>query len=618
VKIAPYGTWRSWIRETMACRQGAVYQDLVVDQQDIYWVEMRPWQQGRCVLVKKSFNGAPLEVLPPHFSVRTRVHEYGGNAFTVCNQTVFFIHDLTQALYRYHPDQDSQPLCLFANPKQRFADLVCTPFGIVAVMEDHHDSKVKNALVSIDVTRGKITILHQTNDFYASPAVNARGDQIAWISWDHPNMPWDNNGLYQAHLTNEGLSQIKQIDAAFKEQSFFQPGWLEEDTLLVVSDKSNWWNPYRVQGKSLKPLFERQAEMGLPLWILGRKTWAKLDQSLIFIAFDPVLQHDQLLKLEKNEIKILDLPFHHFWQIQSYQNKIVCFAAAKDQPATVIEVCPQGSYQALVTPNHQTKLAGWLSEPEAIRLPHCYGYFYRPKNAEFGGAENAKPPLIVKVHGGPNANSGCDLNLEIQYWTSRGFAFLDVNYRGSTGYGRQFRQSLYGQWAVFDVEDCVEAAQYCVANFHVHSEQLFITGSSAGGLTVLSALTQGVFKAGVCLYPVSDCEALTQETHKFEAFYLEKLIGPYPQEQAIYRQRSPLHYLEQLTTPVLFFQGLKDPVVSPSQTRRFVRALKKRGVACELHEFSDEAHGFKQASTREKVLALQLNFFKKILGLPEQ
>ncbi len=607
---APYGTWDSPITAELASSAIVSFQDVALDNDVLYWSEMRPTDGGRYVIVKHA-NGKTEDVLPQGFNARTRVHEYGGAAFAVFNGTIYFINFQDQRLYRLKPNERPIPLTVEG---VRFADMQVTPYGIVAIAESHsqNDKEPKNFLSLINTENGNITELASGNDFYSSPALNKDKTKIAWISWNHPNMPWDNTQLWVADISAKGLSKAYQVDAETIEQSFFQPQWGANNQLVVASDKSNWWNLYQVEGNTLKSLLSVESEIGQPLWNFGASTWGFYQKGIICSFFK---EGKNRLFYFDGELKDLSLPYRSFSQIRVDGNKVAFIAGASDKPSAIVLL--ENEQLNIVKENMQKIEADYVSVPEHITYPsenrESHAYLYLPKNKEYKGPKGELPPLIVRSHGGPTANSGANLNLDVQYWTSRGFAFVDVNYAGSTGYGREYRHSLNRQWGIFDVQDCVNVAQYLANKGIVDKHKLAITGGSAGGYTTLAALVfSDTFAVGASHYGVSELAALVHDTHKFEARYLDNLIGPYPQDKQVYHDRSPLYHIDKLNSPVIFFQGDEDKIVLPNQAQMMYDALVKKGIESEYWLFKGEQHGFRKAENRITALEKQRAFFLKV------
>jgi dipeptidyl aminopeptidase/acylaminoacyl peptidase len=610
--VAPYGTWESPISAEMASSAIVGFSDVVVDGEDIYWSEMRPSEAGRYVIVKQG-KGQPQDILPKDFSARTRVHEYGGAAFTVDKGIVYFVNFADQRLYRMGVGETPEAI---TQNGIRFADFQITPFGMIAIAESHLKNTLEpeNYLALIDLKTGDVKTLAQGYDFYSSPALNSDFTQIAWISWNHPNMPWDNTELWVANITKEGLTAQKRIDAGFQEQAFFQPQWSAKNELIVVSDKNNWWNLYQVQNQQLTLLFAVDSEIGRPLWNFGASTWGFYQDGILCTYFSD--GKNRLFFCKDGTRTAIDLPFANFSQLR-IQGSTVAFIGGNPLKPTAMVRLQQLKKPEILRENSPFVIdEGYLSQPQHIsyesatgRLSHAY--YYAPHNQDFSD-EKHLPPLIVRSHGGPTANCGADFNLDIQYWTSRGFAFVDVNYAGSTGYGRAYRKSLENKWGIFDVEDCEYAALYLANKSLVDKNKLAITGGSAGGYTTLAALTfTKTFQVGASHYGVSDCEALAKDTHKFEARYLDRLIGPYPQARAIYLERSPLYHVDKLSSPVIFFQGDEDKIVPVDQAQKMYDALQKKSILTELYIFEGEQHGFRKAQNRITVLKKMKAFFLK-------
>lgn len=615
-KIAPFGTWDSPISAQQASASVLAFQDVVVDGEAIYWSEMRPQEGGRYAIMKASEQG-PKEMLPAPWNARTRVHEYGGASFTAHQGIIYFIHFADQRLYRLADDE----IAALTPPGIRLAECKMTPYGIIAIAESHQDNgEPKNFLALVHLATGEVAPLAQGDDFYSSPALNQDFTQIAWISWKHPNMPWDDTQLWVANINQQGLSAVRRVDASNENQAFFQPQWNKKGELVVASDKNNWWNLYQVVGDKLEILFSVESEIGQPLWTLGASTWTFLpDNSIACTFFQNGKNH--LFIYKNHQLTPLTLPYNHFAQIRAHQDNVVCIAGSPNKATAMLKIGPFGEFEILRENVALNIDATYLSQPKHITFPShegrlAHAYFYPPCNKDFQGLPGTKPPLIVKSHGGPTANCGVNLNLDIQYFTSRGFAVVDVNYAGSSGYGRQYRKSLEGNWGIFDVQDCQACALYLAEQGLVDKNKLAITGGSAGGYTTLAALAfTKTFHVGASLYGVSDLAALAEETHKFESRYLDKLIGPYPQEKSTYQQRSPLYHIDTISAPIIFFQGDEDKIVLPNQAQMMVEALQAKGIPTKYILFQGEQHGFRKAENRIQVLEQQKQFYLRAFGL---
>tara|TARA_R110002110_G_scaffold415856_3_gene658452 strand:+ start:26679 stop:28550 length:1872 start_codon:yes stop_codon:yes gene_type:complete len=611
---AEFGTWDSPIGAEMVAKNNIAFQDIVLDNNNIYWSEMRPSEGGRYVIVKQS-NHKTTDILPDDYNARSRVHEYGGSAFTVKDDIIYFVNYTDQKIYELKPDQKPRAI---TQAGTRFADMHVTPFGIIAVAESHTENKIpENYIAQIDTESGKISKITDGKDFYASIAISSDYKNIAWICWNQPNMPWDNNELWTAKLSDNGISSPQQIEPKVIEQSFFQPQWRKDNQLFVISDKSNWWNLYAVSDTIITPVFKVNSEIGLPQWVFNMSTWGFYNDKIICTFSEQGM--GKLFEYDADKLSEINLPFTSFSQIRCNDNNLVMLAGSSTLPTRIIKLTPDYKHTTLQSSLDLQVHSDYLSAPEHIQFDttdgrQAYAYFYPPKNKHYQGMAHSLPPLIVKSHGGPTASASPNLNLQIQYWTSRGFAFADVNYAGSTGYGRQYRKSLEGQWGIYDIDDCSAVAKYLSSQNKVNSNKLAITGGSAGGYTTLAALTfTNTFHVGASHYGVSNLEALAKETHKFEAKYLDRLIGPYPEAKNLYRQRAPIENTKKLSAPIIFFQGAEDEIVPPNQAEAMYFALKEKGIKTSYFLFPGEQHGFRKSENIVTALEEQNKFFVEVL-----
>ncbi len=621
---APYGSWKSPITADLIVSDTVGFGQIVLDGEDVYWSEMRPTEGGRNVIVRRNREGHTEDVLPAPFNARTRVHEYGGGAFTVCDGVIWFSNFSDQRVYRLVPDD--APVAITPEGGQRYADGVIDRRRrrLICVREDHASGNHPvNAIVSLDLNgRRETQVLAAGHDFYASPRLSPDGSQLAWIAWDHPNMPWDGTELWRAEVMEDGTLGKAVRLAGGKEESIFQPVFSPEGILYFVSDRSGWWNLYRRHNGKVESLVTMEAEFGLPQWVFGMSTYAFESENRIVCAYNQQgIWHLATVDTVRRELTPVDTPYTDIGSLCARPGQAVFLAAAPTQLPAVVQ-CDLATGRLDVLRRSATVCLepGYLSKPRAIEYPSAGGetvhaFFYAPRNHDYEGETSEKPPLLVLSHGGPTSAASSALNLKIQYWTSRGFAVLDVNYRGSTGYGRAYRKKLEGAWGVADVEDCVNGAKYLAARGLVDAGRLAIRGGSAGGYSTLCALVfHDLFKVGASYYGVSDLEALAQDTHKFEAYYLDRLIGPYPAQRDRYRDRSPIHHTEGLTCPVIFFQGLEDKVVPPDQTQRMAAALRAKGIPVAYVPFEGEQHGFRRAENIKRALESELYFYGRILG----
>ena len=640
-KIATFGSWKSPITSDLIVSKTVGLGSIMVDGDNIYWLEKRPQEQGRNPIVgyfgdKTALKGIASDngmatsrgiksITPPPLSVRSRVHEYGGGAYTVFKNTIYFSNYADGRIYQQVLNQSPQPLT--NKLQQRYSDIVVDEQRnrLICVCEAREsETEVKNSLVTIDLVTGKIATLIDGADFYSSPRISRDGRQLAWLSWNHPDMPWDSTYLWLAELNDRLGIGKPQLIAGSATESICEPKWSNDGKLYFASDRSGWWNLYRrSQDGLVEILHEMAAEFAYPHWVFGLSTYALIGSDRLVCTYSSNGSwHLGLIDLKTKQFHEINSRYTNISDLQVTKSGYVVFIAGTPTETSAIVKLDlnNNKEQILKRAGNLTIDPGYLSLPEAIAFPTtdnltAHAWYYPPANIEYAAPPEELPPLIVKSHGGPTAAASVDLNLRIQYWTSRGFGYLDVNYGGSIGYGREYRQRLDGKWGIVDVDDCVNGAKYLVDRGRVDGDRLVITGSSAGGYTTLAALTfRDVFKAGASYYGVSDLEILTTDTHKFESRYLDGLIGRYPEEIAIYKQRSPIHHLEQLNCPVIFFQGLKDRVVPPNQAHKMFNAIKKKGLPVAYVEFEQEAHGFRIADNIKKALDSEFYFYAQVFG----
>jgi dipeptidyl aminopeptidase/acylaminoacyl peptidase len=496
---------------------------------------------------------------------------------------------------------------------------------MICVREDHTVAghEAVNTLVSLDLQGGDGgQVLVSGNDFYSSPRLSPDGSHLAWLTWNHPNMPWDGTELWVGELSSDGALGRTKLVAGGADESVFQPEWSPDGVLHFVSDRTGWWNLYRWRKGRIEPLYEMEADFGFPQWLFGFSLYAFESANRIICAYtEQGVWRLASLDPTTHKLELIDTPYTHIWSVRAAPGRVLFAAGSPTQPPSIVELdLATGQLKILHRSSDVEIDAGYLSCPQAIEFPTergltAHAFFYAPQNPEYTAPPGARPPVVVISHGGPTGSTWTTLRLEIQYWTSRGIAVLDVNYGGSTGYGRAYRQRLKGQWGVVDVDDCVNGARYLVERGEVDGDRLAIRGGSAGGYTTLRALTfRDVFAAGASYYGVSDLEALAKETHKFESRYLDSLIGPYPARRDLYLERSPIHFTERLSCPVIFFQGLEDQIVPPNQAELMVEALRAKGLPVAYTTFEGEQHGFRRAENIKRALDAELYFYSTILG----
>jgi len=624
--VAGYGTWTSPITaEAITIGQVGLTQP-TLDRGAGYWLEARPQEAGRTVLVRRSAERGRQDLTPAPFNVRTRVHEYGGGAYAVRDGVIVAANFADQRLYLIQADAAPQPLTPSSEGRLRYADLELdlARDRVLAIREDHRAAgKAVNTIVAVALSGGdEGRVLMAGHDFFSAPRLSPDGGRLAWLAWDHPNMPWDATRLFCAEILGDGsLSQVREV-AGGERESIVQPSWSPDGELYFVSDRTGWWNLYRVTDSGAQAICPMSAEFAGPAWAFGTRWCGFLAPGTLLACFSEGGRwHLGTIDVVAGTLDRLALPHTEFSGLVVEGGKAILRAGRPDGPAAIILLEPaSGRMSELCAAGELPVDPAFLAVPEAIICPSepksiAHAFYYPPTNPDFRAPAGELPPLIVKSHGGPTGSTSAELRLSTQFWTSRGFAVCDVNYGGSTGYGRAYRERLNGRWGEVDVLDCVNSARFLVAERRVDMRRLAITGGSAGGYTTLCALTfHDVFRAGASHYGVSDLEALARDTHKFESRYLDRLVGPYPEAAALYRARSPIHHVDRLSCPIIFFQGLEDAVVPPSQAELMVEALRKKGLPVAYLIFPGEQHGFRKAETIQTVLRAELAFYGRVFG----
>ena len=625
--VAPYGSWKSPITSDLIVSGSVGLSQPTIDGEDIYWVEMRPSEGGRQVIVRRDKSGRLSDVNPQPFNARTRVHEYGGGEYLVRDGVVYFSNFVDQRLYKQTPN--TVPLAITPEAKMRYAEATLDPTRgrIVCVRQDHTvpAREAVNTLASLKTTGNDDCgeVLVSGNDFYSSPRFSPDGSKLAWLSWNHPNMPWDGTELWVADVQADGSLINTERVAGGLDESVFQPEWSPEGQLYFVSDRSGWWNLYRLKSAGkIEPVTNQEAELGVPQWAFGLSNYAFASSEQIVCVYQ-ILGMSRLAIIDTKSLKLepIDVAYTDMSFVRATAGQAVFRAGSPTDPPAIVRLdLNTRAIEPLRRSNNLRIDPDFFSAPEPIAFPTedgftAHAFFYAPNNPNYRAPDGELPPLLVKSHGGPTSAAATALSLHIQYWTSRGIAVLDVNYGGSSGYGREYRERLKDKWGVIDVDDCANGARYLVERGDVDERRLMITGGSAGGYTTLCALTfRNTFKAGASHYGVSDAEALAAETHKFESRYLDKLFGPYPERRDIYHDRSPINFTERLSCPVIFFQGLEDRVVPPNQAELMVEALRAKGVPVAYVAFEGEQHGFRQAKNIKRSLDGELYFYSQIFG----
>jgi dipeptidyl aminopeptidase/acylaminoacyl peptidase len=625
VTVAPYGAWRSPIRIEDAVGDVITLAEPWIDGDDVFWIEGRPAEEGRRVLVRAAADGSTADLTPAPFNVRSRVHEYGGGSYVVAGGVVVFSDFGDGRLFRLDPGAEGA-VPITPETAWRHADIRSDSARrrFVAVREDHTGAGLPtNTIVAIPLDGGESTVLVSGPDFVASPRLSPDGSQMAWLEWDHPDMPWDATRLRVAAFEPDGTLGPSTLAAGGPEESIVQPEWAPDGTLHLISDRSGWWNLYRlVEGPRLEPLAPMDAEFADPSWVFDRSSYGFLPGGAI-VAIARSDGRDRLFRLEPGHlIGEVETPFTELESLRIGPSTIVAVAGGPGDPAIVVRFDPATLAPAGVLRRASTLTAdaAVISTPESITFPTTDGLlahalYYPPTNPDFAGPADEKPPLIVLTHGGPTSNASTGLDLSKQLMTSRGFAIVDVDYGGSSGYGRAYRRRLDGLWGVVDVDDTVAAAQFLAERGDVDGDRLVIEGGSAGGYTTLAALAfRDVFAAGITHYGIGDLELLEVEPHKFESHYSRRMIGPYPEAAERYRERSPIHFVDDIDRPVLVLQGLDDRVVPPSQAEAIVAALASKGIPYAYLAFEGEGHGFRGATAIRRTLEARLSFLGQVFG----
>ena len=619
----PFGTWPSPITSDAIVAETFRLSSVSLNAGRIGWLEGRPGEGGRNVLVRTDGAEGKTDITPPPFNVRSRVHEYGGGAYAVSGDRVWFSNFDDGRIYLQEGTRAPAPLT--SEGVARFADLTLDPVRrrLLAVRETHRDAAPPvNDLVTLSTDVGSVRVLASGHDFFAAPAPSPDGRQLAWLAWDQPDMPWDSAALWLADLDRHGVPGMPVRIAGGSGCSAFQPAWAPDGALWCVTDPDGWWNLHRWHDGALRCMFRAECEFGKPLWQLGTTTFGFDGRGCVVCTW----RSDgawRLGRLEPNgTMTEVPSPWTNIDSLVVDGSTAAFIGGAPDRSAAVVSL----DLESGDTRVHRTSSAlcidhGTLSRPVAFAFPTgdrdevAHGYHYPPCNASYRAPAGESPPLVVMSHGGPTGATSDTLNPVTQFWTSRGFAVLDVDYRGSTGYGRAYRERLYGEWGVVDVQDCIAGALHLAVTGRADRQRLAIRGGSAGGYTTLAALTfHDVFRAGASYYGISDLEVLAEGTHKFEARYLDRLVGAWPEERGIYRARSPLHHASRLGCPIIFFQGLDDRVVPPNQAELMVDALDRQGLPVACLVFEGEGHGFRHAGTIRRCLEAELVFYGQVFG----
>lgn len=648
--VLPYGSWPSALTPEVITRDSVRLFEVQLEGSDTYWVEGRPQEGGRQVLVHRAADGTTTDVVPAElgdgrpFDVRTRAHEYGGASYAACGDVVVVSRREDDRLYRVDRDGGAfaPPAPLTAEDGRRYADLEidATRGLVLAVAEDHGEpggqrTDPESTLVAVPLDGSAaqdptaVSVLARGTDFVSSPRLSPDGAHLAWVTWDHPNMPWDSTTLWVARVEDGAggprLAGHRTV-AGGAGVSVAEPAWTPEGDLVHVDDRSGWWNLYRTQdvlGESrTRSLHPAEAEFTVPQWGFGPRTYDVLDAEHLVCSWSADgRRHLGTVRLANGELETWAGEWEPAGTVRACEDRVVFIAESATRPGGVVELDVRTHATTLLRSTSALDLpTGEVARAEAVSWDtpdgaRAHGFFYAPTSSTAVGPEDERPPLLVMSHGGPTAATSAGFDPRIQFWTTRGLAVLDVNYGGSTGYGRAYRERLNGGWGVVDIDDCAAGALWLSARGLVDTRRLAIRGGSAGGFTTLAALTfRDVFTAGVSLYGIGDLEALARDTHKFESRYLDSLVGEYPAEADLYRQRSPIHHTDGLDAPMVLLQGLEDRVVPPDQARSMADALRAKGRPVALVLFEGEGHGFRRAETIRAALQAELSFYGQVFG----
>lgn len=624
-ETAEYGFWQSPISSDLIAAASVRRNEPKFDGDSLYWLESRASEGGRTVPVRRDPQSALRDLLPVPWNVRSGVHEYGGGAYAVSDDTLYFSERQDARIYR--AESGGTPVPLTPPSQRRYADLEVDGARqrLVAVCEDHGEAgpEPRQSICGIDLqTVGALPqALVSGSDFYSNPRMSPDGERMSWLEWRHPNMPWDGTELWVAEVSPSGGFDTPRRIAGGSDESIFQPQWSPDGTLHFVSDRTGFWNLYRWSGDRVECLHECEAEFGLPQWVFGMSTYGFADGGRICCAYCQRGQWNLALIGPDGNFESLDTPHTQIDSV-TVRGQLAVFrgASPKESPDLIRLDLDSGRWESLTQPSRASDRAReYVSAARAISFPNkdgqtVHGFYYAPHNPVFEAPADEKPPTIIRLHGGPVGAVGNGFSLSTQFWTTRGFAILDLNYGGSTGYGRAYRERLNGQWGVVDVQDALDAARFLAGEGLADPERLIVKGASAGGFTALCSLAFGdVFAAGVSYYGIGDLDAIIQQSHKFESRNHEILIGPWPERRSLYLDRSPLGAVDRITAPTIFFQGSVDPIVPLTQTETMVAALRQRKVPVAYYLFEGESHGFREGANIRYALDAELAFYGTML-----
>ncbi len=621
---APYGSWESPISAELTTRNAVGLRSVRLDGDDLYWIESRPDEGGRRVIVKRDKGGNVTDAIPEGFSSRTRVHEYGGGSYNVWDGVIYFSNHSDQILYRHTPGHTSnQAPEALTSEGYRYADCImdASHNQLICVQEDHtEEGEPVNTLVSVSLDADhKVRTLFSGTDFVSSPALNPSGETLVWITWDHPNMNWDDTKMWAADVTEQGSLSGTESFVSRASLSVQEPRWTADGKLYYIADPDNWWNFQTFDDDGARAIHQYEGEFGKS-GALGAHSYAFLSNTEVIAKFErDGTSHLATVDLSSGEVNEIATPYASISKVYSNGERIYLIGSTTTSASEIAEY-KDGAFMTIRKSQEPIVDTAYISEPEAITFPNLKGepthaFYYAPKNPNFMAPDDELPPLIVRLHGGPTGATSAAFRANNQYWTSRGFAIIDVNYGGSTGYGREYRERLRRLWGVVDIDDTKAVLNYLIEQDLADEDRLLIRGGSAGGYSVLVALSQhDVFAAGANYYGISDLEVLARDTHKYESRYLDSLIGKYPEDIDIYKARSPINFLDGFKSPLIVFQGILDPVVPKNQSELIVDALREKGVPVAYYPYEGEYHGFGKKENIIHSLESELVFYGKVLG----
>jgi dipeptidyl aminopeptidase/acylaminoacyl peptidase len=631
-RAAPYGAWPSPITAELLTTDTLGFDEVLTDRDELLWIEIRPHESGRSVVVALDMSaGSPRDLTPAPFNVRSRVYEYGGGAYVADQGVLFFVNFQDQRIYRQDPGEAPRPLT--SEGKLRYGGLSIDPYRkrVLAVCEDHTETDLQPpiTIAAVSYDGHKVETLVSGNDFYMAPRVSPDGSKLCWLTWNHPNMPWDGTELWVAPIAAGGVVGDATLTAGGRSESICHPQWSPDGSLYFISDRTGWWNLYRWENGHTVPVAPMEAEMGRPAYSMGHAPYS-FDGARHIVGSVSKEGMSRLVRIDLRTgvVGSLDTGCTEVMEPRVFGGGIGFLGGSPTEPISVHRLDPTSGTQSVLRPASRVPLdTRFLEAPEALAFPTgdgqtSHGFFYAPRNPGFQGPDGDRPPLLVFVHGGPTSSTSTALPLGSHalqspvYWTSRGYAVLDMNYRGSTTYGRPYREALYGRWGVVDVDDCIDGARFLINRGDVDLRRTAIRGGSAGGYTTICALTfRDFFATGAAYFGLSDLEAFHGETHKFESHYDQQLIGNWLEERRRYHDRSPIHFAHQIEAPMILLQGLDDKIVPPNQSELIVEALKKRGVPVEYVAFEGEGHGFRMAASIRRAFEAEEAWYRKVFGL---